>query len=169
MSRQAVNAVLVVLVVRAVLVELVVRVLLAARSARTNNNFEPHIAMPLNAASLVTDALPLAAGENSTSHTYPNSTLGLAFSDSREQGWTLDPATDSDQLRCLRALHRYGTGQIPTDDHESEFKCEYPIQTRTDRTLRLRRRAPLRRQRAPILVGPGRQPRRRGEALRSRA
>jgi hypothetical protein len=64
----------------------------------------------------------------SKASTRPSRVLGLSFSDSWQQGWTLDPATDSDQLRRLRALYRYATGQIRVKDHEGEFECEYPIQ-----------------------------------------
>ena len=102
---------------------------IAVGSATTTNSFAPQLSIPLNATSLVTDALPGADGVYSRSATRPSSILGLSFSDVWQQGWTLDPAIDSDQLRRLRALYRYATGQIPSRDHEAEFECEYPIQT----------------------------------------
>ena len=109
---------------------------IAAGSATTSNGFSPQLGIPLGASSLVTDALPAAAGKNAVANTYPNYALTLGFTDSWQQGWTLDPATDSDQLRRLRALYRYATGQIPEADHENEFECEYPIQTLSGRAAR---------------------------------
>jgi hypothetical protein len=102
---------------------------IAAGSATTANNLQPQLSLPLNSTNLLTDALPGANGTYSNSSTRPSSVLGLAFSDSWQQGWTLDPATDPDQLRRLRALYRYATGQIGKENHEIEFECEYPIQT----------------------------------------
>jgi hypothetical protein len=102
---------------------------IAAGSATTSNYLRPQLSLPLNATTLITDALPGADGKYSNSSTRPSSLLGLSFSDSWQQGWTLDPATDSDELRRLRALYRYATGQIRGEDHETEFECEYPIQT----------------------------------------
>jgi hypothetical protein len=106
---------------------------IAAGSATTSSSFSPQLGIPIGASKLVTDALPGADGKNSVANTYANQALTLGFSDSWQQGWTLDPATDSDQLRRLRALYRYATGQIQGQGHELEFECEYPIQTLSGR------------------------------------
>lgn len=97
---------------------------IAAGSASTSNNFQPQLSIPLNATTLLTDALPGAYGIYANASTRPSSVMGLSFSDSWQQGWTLDPATDSDELRRLRVLYRYATGQIRAEDHAREFECE---------------------------------------------
>jgi hypothetical protein len=53
----------------------------------------------------------------------PNGTYGVSAADQWSQNWTLTPLEDPDQLRRLRALYRFGAGQIT----RGQFACEYPL------------------------------------------
>jgi hypothetical protein len=86
---------------------------------------------------------------NTTAITHPNDGLTMAFTDNWAQSWTLDPATDPDELRRLQALYRFVLGFTTApdstspqanavkfhsntkyaDDVRKAFMCEYPVQT----------------------------------------
>jgi hypothetical protein len=90
----------------------------AAGSATTANSISPTFSTPLSAST--------TASNTTFSVTHPNGTATVGASDQWQQGWTLDPITNPDEVRRLRALYRYVIGWIPDDQ---TFKCEYPIQS----------------------------------------
>jgi len=107
---------------------------IAAGTVTTSNGFNPTFSIPLNTSSVVTSGIMAAATmttSNSTQTTHPNTGLSLAITDGWQQGWTLDPVTDPDELRRLRALYRYATGKFSSDEtpRHDQFVCEYAIQT----------------------------------------
>jgi hypothetical protein len=100
---------------------------LAAGSANTTNSVTPNISYPLSNSVVATNQLVSAATRTitqSTATTNPSRSLTVAATDQWQQGWTLDPVTNPDDLRRLRSLYRYATGRID----QSDFICEYPIQ-----------------------------------------
>jgi hypothetical protein len=95
-------------------------------SATTTNSVSPTIGGPIGAG--VTTTLANAAATplflaNTRTHVVPNGTFGASAADQWSQNWTLTPLEDPDQLRRLRALYRFGAGQIT----RAQFECEYPL------------------------------------------
>jgi hypothetical protein len=90
----------------------------AAGSATTANSITPTFSTPLSGSTTATST--------SFSVTHPNGTASVGASDQWQQGWTLDPITNPDEIRRLRALYRYAIGWIRDDQ---TFKCEYPVQS----------------------------------------
>jgi hypothetical protein len=95
-------------------------------SATTTNSVTPTIGGPIGAAGTTTlanaAATPLFLA-NTRTHLIPNGTFGVSAADQWSQNWTLTPLEDPDQLRRLRALYRFGAGQIT----KAQFACEYPL------------------------------------------
>jgi hypothetical protein len=50
--------------------------------------------------------------------------LSVAANDQWNQQWTIAPVTDVDQLRKLKVLYQFGSGQVPP---RSSLLCNYPI------------------------------------------
>lgn len=90
----------------------------AAGTATTANSVSPTFSTPLSAST--------TASNTAFSVTHPNGTASVGASDQWQQGWTLDPITNPDEVRRLQALYRYAIGWIRDDQ---TFKCEYPIQS----------------------------------------
>ena len=101
---------------------------IAAGTATTSNSITPTFSTPLSASTTATNT--------SFSVTHPNGTVSVGASDQWEQGWTLDPINNPDEVRRLQALYRYAIGWIRDDQ---AFKCEYPIQSGANLTPKPRK------------------------------
>jgi hypothetical protein len=109
----------------------------SAGSAQTTNSVTPTLTDPLNASQVVTNQITTAATVTklaSTAVTNANKSLSVAANDQWLQSWSLDPVSDTDELRRLRALYQYATGLInrqnPTANAsgiDTIFDCTYPI------------------------------------------
>jgi len=105
------------------------QVSIAAGSASTTNSVSPSVSIPLTPSSSVTTTTSFSnpqSGGVSAQAGLASVGLNVAVQDLWQQGWTLDPVGDADQLRRLTALYRYAVGSIAT---EQEFLCQYPIQS----------------------------------------
>lgn len=101
----------------------------SAGTVTTTNSLSPSFSIPLNTSSVVTTGAQTGASltkTDTTATTHPNTGLTLGGTNSWSQGWTLNPASDPDQIRRLRALYRFATGKMPDDT--MSFQCEYPVQ-----------------------------------------
>jgi hypothetical protein len=95
-------------------------------SATTTNSITPTLSIPIGASATTTLANAAATPlflTNTRTHVLPNTSLGGSAADQWSQNWTLTPLQDPDQLRRLRALYRFGAGQIT----KAVFACEYPL------------------------------------------
>ena len=101
----------------------------SAGTVTTTDSLSPSFSIPLNTSSVVTTAIQAGTSltqTNTTATTHPNTGLTLGGTDSWSQGWSLNPASDPDQIRRLRALYRFATAQMAND--LTGFQCEYPAQ-----------------------------------------
>jgi hypothetical protein len=98
------------------------QVIVSSGGAQTTNVVSPTLTLPL--APQVTQTLAMSLPTSSYSYAAPGLSLGM--SNSANQNWSMSAANDTGQLRRLRALYNYSTGQI---ESEEEFKCEYAVQT----------------------------------------
>jgi hypothetical protein len=101
---------------------------IAAGTATTSNSVTPTFSTPFSASTTATNT--------AFSVTHPNGTVSVGASDQWEQGWTLDPINNPDEVRRLQALYRYAIGWIRDDQ---TFKCEYPIQSGANLTPKPRK------------------------------
>jgi hypothetical protein len=106
------------------------QVQLAGGSATTNNSVSPSITTPLSDSTTITNTLAstvaaatssTATNTNTTNQLNKNTTISA--SDQWTQTWSIDPVTDPDQLRRLRALYRFAA--FYHDAHR--LLCEYPL------------------------------------------
>ncbi|MCP3442005.1 hypothetical protein [Bradyrhizobium sp. CCGUVB14] len=101
----------------------------AAGTVTTQNSVTPSFTDPFNAASTTTTAVArtVAAATSTVSTgtfaaTRASQSATISASDQWNQSWTLDPITDGDKLRRLRALYRFAVrGDLQA------LLCEYNV------------------------------------------
>ena len=92
-------------------------------TAQTANSVSPSFTLPFT-SQIVSGVTSAVTGiGTSRGRTASGFGMSLAASDQWNQSWSLDPVSDPDQLRRLRALYQYATRNI---DYV-KFECTYPI------------------------------------------
>ncbi len=106
------------------------QVAIPAGTVSTSDAVNSSVSFPFSNSTSVMDSLSkttsttlssMASNASGAARAAKGGTLG--GTGSWTQAWTLDPLTDPDQLRRLRALYQYGVGALSA----TEFECEYPI------------------------------------------
>jgi hypothetical protein len=98
----------------------------ASQTASTTNSVSPTFTFPLSPTTTAVTQLASAATTTLTgSKTLATAGRGLslAASDQWSQTYSLSAVIDPDQLRRLRSLFRFATGQL----NQSEFEATYPL------------------------------------------
>src|SRR5271169_265599 len=106
-----------------------------AQTAATQNTITPTLTLPLsNQIQTLAQFSQAPTGlTTQTSRTlqFAGKSFGLSAADQWNQTYTITPVTDTDQLRRLRALFQYVTGNLPNDPpartYTKEFESIYPI------------------------------------------
>lgn len=95
----------------------------AAGTVTTSNSVTPILTDPVSNVLTLTKTVVGANVTKGTQTNIPGQSLSISGNDTWNQSWTLDPITDVDKLRRLRALYRFAVY-----GNRQRLLCEYNIQ-----------------------------------------